>query len=110
MKVIHVSNLIDKFSIGIDKERKTKIVDEEKLSDYLVHLDDVIIDTHLPVKVDARCFVLRCDISELKRRLKRRGWNKEKIDENVQAEIFNECYDDMTKKGYEVVDGRCSCN
>jgi broad-specificity NMP kinase len=55
-------------------------------------MGNFVADTHLPIEVSGSLvFTLRCEPSELKKRLKARGWVKEKIDENVQAEIFNEC-------------------
>lgn len=104
MKVVHVSDLVDDFSVGTDEKRDTKIVDEDKLGKKLREFQNVIIETHLPIKVDARCFVLRCDISELKERLTARKWSEEKINENIQAEIFNSCSDDMKNKGYEIIE------
>lgn len=104
MKVIHISDIIDDFVVGIDEKRDSKEIDDEKLSEYLSRFDNVIIETHLPIKVNAKCVVLRCDITELGKRLKKRKWSAEKIDENLQAEIFSECKDDLTESDYEIVE------
>jgi len=103
MKVIHVSDLVDEFSLGIDETRNSKEVDEEKLSEYLARFDGVIIETHLPVKINAKCIILNCDISELRKRLKQRKWSDKKIEENLQAEIFSECKDDLSEE-YDVIE------
>lgn len=102
MGVIHVSDLVDKFAVGIDEKRNSKEIDEEKLSEYLSRFDNVIIDTHLPIKINAKCIVLKCDIKELGKRLKQRKWSEKKIEENLQAEIFGECEDDLSED-YEII-------
>jgi len=102
--VIHLSNIAKRFSAGFDRERNTLIVDEKKVSRYLEKMDNVVIDTHLPIKIDAICFVLKCSIEELRARLNRRSWSKKKIDENVQAEIFDVCGDELRELGYNVVE------
>ena len=80
------------FEIGYDKRRDSKVVDQVAASEKLNQMDGFVADTHLPLKINgAKVFTLRCEPSELKKRLKRRGWGEEKIAENVQAEIFNEC-------------------
>jgi adenylate kinase len=80
------------FEVGYDEKRESKIIDQVAASEKLNQMDGFVSDTHLPLKVDgAKVFTLRCEPSELKRRLKRRAWNESKIAENLQAEIFNEC-------------------
>jgi adenylate kinase len=104
MKVIHVSEIVEKFSIGFDEERDTKEIDHEKLSEYLSRFDNVIIESHLPLRLNAKYIVLRCEISELSRRLKNRGWKKEKIEENLESEIFDICYDDLKSVKDEIIE------
>jgi adenylate kinase len=80
------------FEVGYDEKRGSKVIDQEAASDKLNKMDGFVADTHLPLEIDgARVFTLRCKPSGLRKRLKMRGWEKKKIDENVQAEIFNEC-------------------
>lgn len=58
----------------------------------------LIIDTHLCGALPSNWFdlvvVLRCDNTQLYDRLKDRGYDKKKIQENVQAEIFQTIYDE----------------
>jgi adenylate kinase len=54
------------------------------------------VDTHhpegiLPNNMTTFVFVLRCDPAILIRRLRRKKWGKEKIRENVMAEILDYC-------------------
>lgn len=82
----------EQFAVGYDEERKSKVVDEAAASGKLAAMDNFVAETHLPIRVNgAVYFTLRCDISQLRSRLRMRGWDDKKIDENVQAEIFNEC-------------------
>lgn len=53
----------------------------------------VIFDSHLshllPKEFVKYCFILRCEPKQLKLRLEKRGYSKEKIRENVEAEIVD---------------------
>ena len=53
---------------------------------------DWIIDSHLshllPPKIIDKVIVLRCDPTELERRLRKKGWSRKKIQENVEAEMI----------------------
>jgi len=53
----------------------------------------LVIDGHLshylPSKYVKFCIVVRCDIKILHSRLRKRKYNKNKIQENLQAEIFD---------------------
>ncbi len=78
----------------------TLIVDAGRLVEYLKHRiprigGTVIIDTHyselLPPELVDAVFVLRLNPCLLWKRLEARGWPKEKIRENVEAEIVGVC-------------------
>ena len=86
---------------GLDLSRDSVIVDEEilqiKLLDEIKNYNDILfIEGHtaelLPTSVISGAFVLRCNSSILRERLKSsRDYSKEKIEENVNAEIMDEC-------------------
>ena len=82
-------------SAGIDKSRNSKIVDVKKLDKYIKNRytsDDVFfIEGHLShlLKCVDKVIVFRCHPDELKKRLLKKGWNEEKIDENLEAEILD---------------------
>ncbi len=70
--------------------------------------DDLVIDSHiahlLPKKMVDLCIVLTCsNLKKLHGRLKGRKYNKKKIDENVQAEIFQVCVEEAWSEGHNVV-------
>jgi len=83
------------FLQGIDKKRNSKILDIERINEFIrknyAKKDLVFIDGHAAHFLQAieRVIILRCHPKELKIRLEKRGWNKEKIRENVEAEILD---------------------
>jgi adenylate kinase len=68
--------------------------------------EGVVIDSHLsheapPSLVDG-CYVLKCDINKLKRRLQKRGYSQRKIRENLDAEILDMCLIEAIDRGHHV--------
>lgn len=83
------------FLVGIDKKRKSKIVDIDKLDDYIKDNYNVVEVvflvghiSHLLKNVD-KIIVLRCHPDKLKKRLSTKGWTARKIKENIEAEILD---------------------
>ena len=82
------------FLIGNDIERDSKIVDVEKFDDYIKNnysRRDIIIEGHLShlLKNIDKIIVLRCHPDKLSENLTKKGWTKEKIKENLEAEIID---------------------
>ncbi len=112
---VDVAALIEKSRLfeGMDTERESKIVDEKRLSSYLVNnviaqaKKGLVIDSHLshylPPKHVAMCIVCKCELKELKRRLEKKGYDKAKVRENLDAEIFDVCWNEAKEKGHRVV-------
>ena len=106
-----------KLSEGYDKKRKTKIVDVDRLNKALIKeilsikknkkISGVIIDSHLshylPNKYADLCIVTKCDIKELSKRLKKKRFHKEKIKENIQAEIFGICHNEALERKHNII-------
>lgn len=97
---LSINSVIDKYKLskGYDKKRKCKIVDVNKLVKVLVKIikeskKNLIIDGHLshyiPGKYVKECIVTKCDIKELKKRLEKRKYSKDKIRENLDVEILD---------------------
>ena len=87
--------LENNFILGIDKERNSKILDIDKLDDYIAknYKDKNLVfieghSSHLLTNVD-KVIILRCHPKKLEKRLEEKGWKKEKIRENVEAEILD---------------------
>ena len=120
---LDVNKLILKNKIyeGYDRKRKTKIVDINKLNKFLIfeikNLETkkffnkffcgIIIDSHLshylPRKYIDLCIVTKCDIKDLNKRLEKKKFHKDKIKENIQAEIFNMCYNEALERKHKVI-------
>ncbi len=95
-RVISLNRVIisRKFVRGFDKKRKSWIVDFKKVQNYLEDMEKkyslLILDSHISHLLDIDfAIVLRCSPEELERRLKRKRWNREKIRENVEAEMID---------------------
>ena len=83
------------FLQGIDKKRNSKILDIERINEFISKNYEkknlVFVDGHAAhfLQTIERVIILRCHPTELKIRLEKRGWNKGKIRENVEAEILD---------------------
>src|SRR4030067_787849 len=71
-----------------DKKFDTYVVDVKKLESIRLP-KNAIIDSHLShfLKSDV-VIVLRCEPKELEKRLKKKNWKREKVTENVEAELI----------------------
>jgi len=92
-KVIRIDDIYEKFVVGYDEERKSKIVDEKKMDREIKKIkeeDVLIIEGHLShlLSVDG-VIILRCNPEELKKRLVKKGWDEKKIRENLEAEALD---------------------
>jgi len=83
------------FLIGDDKYRNSKIVDIERLNNHVRanygERNIIFIEGHLShlLKSVDKVIVLRCHPDELRKRLSRKRWKKEKVRENIEAEILD---------------------
>lgn len=96
-KLISISELAKKGKIPytIDKKRKSKIIDENDLQKFInteidKHKKNVIEGHMSHFLVSDYVFVLRANPRTLETRLKGRKWSKNKIKENIEAEIIDE--------------------
>jgi len=89
-------------TLGEDKERKTIIIDEEKMPQKLAETisasekEEIIIDGHYaaavtPTALVTKVFVLRRNPKELKVFMEKCGYLDSKLWENLQAEIVDVC-------------------
>ena len=91
--------LAEKCYAGYDKARKTHIADVSLFANEVAKVRDrcskrgIIVDSHLshnvPADIVDACVVIVCDLPELERRLKKKGFDASKIRENLDAEIFD---------------------
>lgn len=111
---IDVSKLVkkDKLYDGYDRKRRCYIVDTKKLNKKLIGLINkkdkgIIIDSHLshylPKKYVDLCIITKCNLKELQKRLKKRGYSMAKIQENLECEIFDVCLNEAKEAGHKVI-------
>ncbi len=106
-KIIDENKLKDKY----DKKRKTWEVDVSRLKKILVKLiknskNNLVIDGHLshylPPKYVDKIIIMKCELKKLKKRLEKRGYSKLKIRENLDAEIFDVCFEEAKELGHKI--------
>ena len=83
-------------SEGIDPQRKSAIINivelEKKIKEAFSDKSEIIIlDSHLShlLSISEKIILLRCHPNKLKIRLSAKGWNEDKIKENLEAEILD---------------------
>ncbi|MFP3950516.1 MAG: adenylate kinase family protein [Candidatus Micrarchaeia archaeon] len=96
--VLHISEIAEEAS-AVNHESEESTVDVARLFSHLGLVlkkkKDIIFEGHLgceaPCPADL-VVVLRTHPDELERRMEKRGYYREKIDENVMAELLDYCY------------------
>lgn len=111
-KYVDVSKIIKEEKLYEEYDRKNKeyVVDEKKLSKFLLELTKVdkelVIDSHLSHYLKAKnvekVIVMKCELKELKKRLDKRKYNKQKIQDNMDSEIFDICKNEAEELGHKV--------
>ncbi|MFW6310764.1 MAG: adenylate kinase family protein [Promethearchaeia archaeon] len=112
--------LEENFTISYDKVRDTQVADFERLLPFIIEeinnleekdLKFLIIEGHftdiIPAQFIDYIIILRCHPDVLKERLEERSYSKNKIYENLQAEILGNCTNfffqkDLSKPIYEL--------
>ena len=107
-ELAHKNNL----TLGEDEQRKTTIIDEEKMQTKLDETvdttgkHDIIIDGHYAVAVTpktivTRIFVLRRNPIELRRLMEKRNYSGTKLWENLASEILDVCLVEALRMHYK---------
>ena len=112
-RYINVNEVIkkNKLSEGYDRKKKCKVVDVKKLNKILEKMikeskESLVIDSHMshflnPKLVDY-VVITKTSLKKLKNRLKKRGYNKSKIEENLEVEIMDICLNEARELGHKV--------
>jgi adenylate kinase len=110
-KVIHLNELAEEKNLycGYDKKRKCKIVDLDKIEKELEKIaksgKNLIIESHYAHDIPCDVVViLRCNPTELRKRMQSKGWSKAKIEENIEAEIMEICKSEALEFGKKIVE------
>ncbi len=101
----------EKLYDSYDKTFKTYDVDIAKFKSYFEKLiksskENIIIDSHLShyisPKLVSSCIITKTSIPKLRLRLKKRKYSLKKIQENVDSENFDICYNEAVELGHKV--------
>ncbi|MBI2557919.1 AAA family ATPase [Candidatus Woesearchaeota archaeon] len=96
----------------MSKARSTKTITKEYIIKNIYNksnkkIKGIIIDSHLSHYLPRRyidlCIVTKCSIEILNKRLKKKKFHKNKIKENLQAEIFDICYTEAVARKHKVI-------
>jgi adenylate kinase len=96
-KIVDLNNIaFDKgFLLKRDEKRDSEVVDIKKLDEYIKQnykgKELIFIEGHLShlLKSVNKIIILRCHPKELRKNLNNKGWEEEKIKENLEAEILD---------------------
>ncbi len=109
-KRVDISQHYKEISTKYNRSKQCYDIDVKKFTKLVQSYDakKLVIDSHigqlLPSKMVDVCIVLTCsNLRKLKNRLKRRKYSKKKIEENIQAEIFQTCLEEAKENGHKIV-------
>ena len=83
------------FILGVDEKRDSKILDIKKINSFIsksyANSDLIFIEGHASHLLDIidKVIILRCHPKKLQKRLEKKGWGKDKILENIEAEALD---------------------
>lgn len=106
-EIIKTNNI----SEGYDKKRKCKIVNIKKLNRILEEIikkskESLVIDSHMSHFLNPKLIdyvvITKTSLKKLKNRLKKRGYDKNKIDENLEVEIMDICLNEAKELGHKI--------
>ncbi|MEM5812423.1 MAG: adenylate kinase family protein [Candidatus Aenigmatarchaeota archaeon] len=97
------------FYIGYDRTRKCKVVDIPKIRKEIANISKIhknlIVESHYSHEIGCDIVViLRTNPKELRKRMKKSGWPKRKIEENVEAEIMEVVKGEALEKAKSVLE------
>ncbi|MFA5331291.1 MAG: adenylate kinase family protein [Methanoregula sp.] len=90
-RVVHISDIVQPYETGRDPDRDTQLVDTDRMADELEPFDGFIEGHFAHLMPCDKIVVLRLRPDELSVRLTSRGYAKEKIRENREAEALDVC-------------------
>ena len=90
-RVVHITDIVQPYVQGKDPERDTQIIDTDRMVDEFVPFDGFVEGHFAHLLPCDRIVVLRLRPDKLAARLAARGYSKEKIGENRDAEALDVC-------------------
>lgn len=99
---------------SFDAEKKCWVINTDKMEEVVERLlrkyedaEYIILDSHLsqelPNTLVDLVIITACDTEILAMRLRERGYEEKKVQENVQAEIFQVCAEEAKEQGHTVM-------
>jgi len=89
--VIHLTDTIGPYVTGMDEERDTLLIDEDRWAEEFVPVEGFVEGHFAHLLSCDRIVVLRCRPDILKTRLALRKYSANKIRENTEAEALDSC-------------------
>lgn len=111
-KYLNITEFVKKNKLGkYNKKYDSYEVDIKKLNKKLIEIikknKNIVIDGHLahflPKKHVDLCIICKCNIKELKKRLKKREYSDKKIRENLDVEIFDAILTEAKEKKHKTI-------
>jgi adenylate kinase len=108
-QLIHLNEIAEKFKVEDQEKLQTFDFDVKACLEYIENnynnSQHIIFEGHFahllsPSFIDIIVIINR-DVAELQEEYKRRGYNKEKIEQNSDVENFNVCFYEAEEEGYE---------
>ena len=91
----HLNKKFDKNNSNINKKNNKKIKKGIIIDSHLAH--------YLPKRYVDLCIVAKCGLKTLKERLRRKKYSKEKVRENLDAEIFDICLNEAKETMHNII-------
>ena len=94
--------------LGIRLNKKKKFNKNKSIKNNNKNIKNgLVIDSHLshylPKKYVDLCIVVKCELKELERRLKKKKYSKDKVKENLDAEIFDVCLSEARENKHKIL-------
>lgn len=113
-KIIDLNKIIEKNNLceAYDQEKQCKIININKLNKAIIKTikeskNNLIIESHfshkLPKKHVDLCIITRTNLKILNQRLKKRHYSKQKIRDNLDAEIFDLSLTEAQEAGHNIL-------
>lgn len=107
ISAIKKSSITKKNNIKLSNIKKSKN-NQEIINNKIKRIKKgIVIDSHLshylPKRYVDLCIVTKCDLKELKRRLKKKKYSGAKVRENLDAEIFDICMNEAEENRHKII-------
>jgi len=107
-KVVELNNLAEDKNLycGYDEKRRCRIVDVDAVAREVGKTKgDFVLESHYAH--DVQCdviIILHCDSTELRERMENKGWDRVKVEENLDAERMSVCLGEAMDSGRPVIE------